>query len=521
MKIKVLVCDSISEAGLAPLKKDARFTFVQKGKLDSEEINALIGDFDAVLLRSGTKIKRENLKKTEKLKIIARAGVGIDNIDIEAASEKGILIINAPSGNTIAACEHTIALIMCLARKIPQANQSTKSGAWDKKSFIGTELAGKTAGIIGLGKIGAEVAKRLTSFEMNIIAYDPFVKQEDVTDLGIKMVQLDELFEKSDVVTMHVPKNKHTLNMLNMEALKKMKKTAMLVNCSRGGVVNEDDLLKALSSGIINSAALDVFDKEPLERDDLRKPDNLIITPHLGASTLEAQDKVALSVAEDILRFFDGEIPESACNFSSVKGAEGELKPFLTLAEKLGSAASQISGSLDNLKFIYGERAMKLNLNAVKSAFLKGLLSQILDEKVNLISALPIARKRNILWDDFENPKEKFVDALGIETADLSLKGRVAADGARFFECNGFECDIKVGGNELILSNEDIPGIIGKVGTILGNANVNIASMDVARNKKGGRALTIIKLDEKPLPETLAEIEKIKGISSIKLIFIA
>ena len=522
--MKVLVCDSISKEGLAPLLKDKRFEVIIKGKLDTEELSGyLSGGIEAVLLRSGTKIKRENLEKARKLRIIARAGVGIDNIDLAAATEKGVLVINAPSGNTIAACEHTVALILSLARKIPEADRSLKSGRWDKKAFIGVELFGRTAGIIGIGKIGMEVARRLASFEMKILGFDPYVKQDDVKESGIEMVDLPFLLKNSDIITVHVPKNENTVNLINYKTMSRMKKTAFLVNCSRGGIVNENDLVKILSEKKIAAAALDVFEIEPLEKEVLRTAGNLIITPHLGASTIEAQEKVALSVAEDVKKFFDGEIPSSACNFSfSGNFPKKEFAECLALAECLGSFAAQASNSLKNLKFTYGGEIAKWDINPIKSAFLAGLLSRILDERVNLINAVAIARKRKILWNDFENPAQKdYSRFLEISAEGINAKGIVSLGKPRLVECNGFATDIVLEGNILMFSNRDVPGIIGKVGTIFGKEGLNIASMDVVRKEKDKNAFTMIKLDEKPGDKILNSIEKIGGITNIKRIVLS
>jgi len=522
--MKILVCDSISKEGLLPLLQDKRFEVIIKGKLGPEELSGyLSGGVEAVLLRSGTKIRSENLEKAEKLRIIARAGVGIDNIDLAAATEKGVLVINAPSGNTIAACEHTVALILSLARKIPAADRSLKAGRWDKKEFLGVELFGRTAGIIGIGKIGLEVARRLSSFEMKILGFDPYVRQDDVKTSGIEMVDLPFLLKDSDIVTVHVPKNEKTDNLINYKTMSGMKKTAFLVNCSRGGIVNETDLVKILNEKKIAGAALDVFEKEPLDRDDLRAAENLIITPHLGASTVEAQKKVALSVASDVKKFFDGGIPLSACNFSlSGNFPKKGFAEYLALAKSLGSFAAQASDSMKELKFTYGGEIAAWDINPIKSAFLAGLFSRILDGRVNLINAVAIARKRKVLWNDFENPaQDDYARFLEIHTGDINAKGTVSLGKPRLVECNGFAADIVLEGNILMFSNRDVPGIIGKVGTILGKAGLNIASMDVVRKEKDKNAFTMIKLDEKPADDILNSIKKIGGITNIKRITIS
>jgi len=517
-KIKVLVCDNISQEGLKPLKEDAQFELHEKGKLSETELLEIISEYEGILLRSGTKITKKIIEKADKLKIIGRAGVGIDNIDLKSATEKGILVINAPSGNTIAACEHTIALIFALARKIPEAHFSMKEGKWEKKKFVGIELAGKTAGIIGLGKIGFEVAKRLKSFGMKISVYDPYVDERILNEYGFEKVELDELLKKSDVITIHVPKTKDTINLLNYDNMKMMKKTAFLINCARGGIVNEKDLVRVLKEEKIAGAAVDVFEKEPLENEELRNAPNIILTPHLGASTVEAQEKVAMSVAEDLKKFFSGTIPPSSCNFIYPKDTTAEYRDYLALSEYLGSFLSQITDDFNRIKITYGGEISNWQTHPLKAGVLKGIFKNILDENVNLINAPEIAKKRDILCEDFENPHmEVYSKYIEIATKKFSLKGTIIAKKPHLVEFNEYEVDIVLDGIILLFKNRDVPGVIGRVGTILGEAKINVASMDVARKEKGKSAFTILKLDQKPTPSLLKNIAKLDVISDVKL----
>ncbi len=517
---KVLVCDNISESGLKALYEAGDFEIVKKGKLSPEDLEKIIPDFEALLVRSGTKVGKPALEKAKKLKIIARAGVGIDNIDTPAATEKGILVINAPSGNTIAACEHTIGLIFSLARKISAADTSVKNGKWEKKKFLGVELYGKTAGIVGLGKIGFEVAKRLAGFQMKILGFDPYLPKDAVAEYDIEMTDFDSLVQNSDVISIHVPKNEKTINLFNYEVMSRMKKSAFLINCSRGGIVNEDDLVKILREEKIKGAALDVFEKEPLERDDLRELENIVLTPHLGASTVEAQEKVARSVAEDVVKFFRGEIPVSSCNFRiSGEFPRDDYVLYVKLAEKLGNFLNQITEAAGSVKIVYGGEVAEWDKTPIKSAFLKGFLTDVLDERVNLINAVPVARKRGLRCEEMENSEKRdFLRYIMVSSQSQSLKGIVYLKDIRLVEYNGFATDISMGGNFIVFSNNDVPGIIGKIGTLLGKEKINIASMDVARKEKNKTAFTIIKVDEIPGEEILEKIGDIQGISEVRLI---
>jgi len=518
-KIRVLACDNISQGGLRPLKEDARFELHEKGKLSEAELLEIISEYEGILLRSGIKITKKVIEKAKKLKIIGRAGVGIDNIDLKSATEKGILVINAPSGNTIAACEHTIALIFALARKIPEAHFSIKAGKWEKKKFVGVELAGKTAGVIGIGKIGFEVAKRLKACEMKIKVCDPYADERIFDEYGFEKAELNELLKNSDVITIHVPKTKDTIDLLNYNNMKLMKKTAFLVNCARGGIVNEKDLVRILKKGKIAGAAVDVFEKEPLENEELRNAPNIILTPHLGASTVEAQEKVAVSVAEDLKKFFSGIIPPTSCNFIYPKDSTAEYRDYLILSERLGSFLSQITDDFSRVKITYGGEISNWQTHPLKAGVLKGILKNILDENVNLINATEIAKKRDILCEDFENPHmEVYLKYIEIATSMFSLKGTVVAKKPHLVEFNEYEVDIVLDGIILLFKNQDVPGVIGKVGTVLGGAKINVASMDVARKEKGKSAFTILKLDQRPEAILLENIAKIDVVSDVKLV---
>ena len=525
--IKVFVADDVNNDKLAPLR-EAGFEVVKETKLAPEELALRIKDADGVIVRSATKITADLMDKAEKLRVIGRAGVGVDNIDVKAATERGIVVMNAPDGNTITTAEHTIALLVSMARNVPQAHAKLQAGVWDKKSFVGVELNGKTLGVIGLGRIGKHVAKVAKGFGMKIFAFDPFVSPEQAKDFGFELGSLDEVFSHADFLTIHTPVTQETRNIIGAEAFAKMKKGVRVINCARGGLVDEAALLEAIENGTVAAAALDVFSSEPLDANSpLLKNDKIITTPHLGASTTEAQEGVALTVAEQMRDFLlSGEL-RNAVNAPSLAASELEaFQPFIDLAEKLGRFQAQIMNETPisevKLEFM-GELADK-DASPVTRAFLAGLLKDV-SARVNVVNAMHIAEERGIkITTSYTQTKRASTDIRTIvssSNAEQTLSGMVFANGeGRITEIGNFSIEAVPSGFMLLTKNKDVPGVIGKIGTLLGEANVNISRFYLGREAKGGEALAVIEvdsaIDEKVL-EDLRNIEPINVVRQVKL----
>ncbi|HBW56750.1 MAG TPA: phosphoglycerate dehydrogenase [Oscillatoriales bacterium UBA8482] len=517
---KVLVSDSIDQVGIDILSQVAQVDV--KIGLPPEELVRIIPEYDALMIRSGTRVTQEIIQAADNLKIIGRAGVGVDNVDIPAATRKGIVVVNSPEGNTIAAAEHALAMMLSMSRYIPEANQSVKSGKWDRKSFVGVEVYKKTLGIVGLGKIGSHFAAAAKAMGMKLLAYDPFISQERADQIGCRLVDLDLLVQESDYITLHIPKTKETHHLFNAEVFAKMKPTARLINCARGGVIDEAALADALRTGQIAGAALDVFENEPLEADSpLRElGSKIVLTPHLGASTEEAQVNVALDVAEQIRDVLLGLPARSAVNIPGLyPDVLEKLKPYLQLAETLGNMVGQLAGGrIDFLDVrLQGELAGTKS-QAVVVASLKGLLSEALRERVNYVNASIEAKERGIRV--IETRDASLMDYTG--SLHLEAKGSLgthSVTGAllgeqeiRITSVDDFPINVPPTRYMLFTLHRDVPGIIGKIGSLLGSFNVNIASMQVGRKIVRGEAVMVLSLDD-PLPEgILAEIIKVSGI---------
>ncbi|MFA5875157.1 MAG: phosphoglycerate dehydrogenase [Candidatus Margulisiibacteriota bacterium] len=525
MTFKVLAADKIADDGLKMLK-DAGFVADMKTGLPEEEIIKIIPEYDAVVVRSATKITAKIIEAGKKLKIIARAGVGVDNVDVPAATARGIIVVNSPEGNTIAAAEHSFAMLLSLARSIPQAYKKLIAGDWDRKSFMGTELYGKTLGLIGMGKIGSKVASFAQGFEMKVVAYDPFVSEETAKNMGVELKGLDEVLRTADFVSLHLPKNKDTLNLINKDKLALMKKTARLINCARGGIVNEAELAEALKDKVIAGAALDVFEKEPTTESPLFGLPNCIVVPHLGASTEEAQVNVAIDVVEQIVDVLNGGSARSAVNIPSVKPEiMAKVKPYLGLAEKLGALSSQLTlGAIDKVKISYIGEIADLDTTLLTTAVLKGVLSKMLEESVNFVNATHIAKERGIkIVEAHIAESEDYANLIHIKVEGKDLKrevggalfgGRVGAPSEHIVLVDGFNVDAMPSGYLLVLNNIDKPGMIGKLGTLLGKHNINIAAMDVGRQKVGERAVMVVNIDNEVPANVLKELTQIDGISN-------
>ncbi|MDJ1182009.1 phosphoglycerate dehydrogenase [Roseofilum casamattae] len=516
---KVLVCDSIDSAGIEILSQVAQVDI--KTGLPPEELAAIVPEYDALMIRSGTRVTKEIIDAGVQLKIIGRAGVGVDNVDVPAATRKGIVVVNSPEGNTIAAAEHALALMLSLARHIPDANQSVKSGKWERKKFVGTEVYKKTLGVVGLGKIGSHVATAAKAMGMKLIAFDPFISAERADRLGCRLVDMDVLLQEADYITLHIPKTPETANIINAEALAKMKPNARIINCARGGIIDEAALAEALKNGTIGGAALDVYDSEPLGESPLTElGKEAILTPHLGASTTEAQVNVAVDVAEQIRDVLLGLPARSAVNIPGLHpDALEQLRPYLQLAETLGNLVSQlVGGRVESLNIrLQGELANNQSQPIVVAA-LKGLLSRALRERVNYVNASIEAQERGIRVVETRDANacdykgSILLQAKG-QSEEHEITGTLLGDGEiRITNIDGFPINVSPNQHMLFTRHRDMPGIIGKIGSLLGSFNVNIASMQVGRQIVRGDAVMVLTIDD-PLPEgILEEIVKVSGI---------
>lgn len=517
---KVLVSDSIDQAGIDILSQVAQVDV--KIGLSPEELVRIAPEYDAWMIRSGTRINKEMIVAGDRLKIIGRAGVGVDNVDVPEATRKGIVVVNSPEGNTIAAAEHALAMMLTLSRYIPDANTSVKVGKWERKKFVGAEIYKKTLGIVGLGKIGSHVATAAKAMGMKLLAYDPFISNDRADQLGCRLVDLDLLFREADYITLHIPKTKETANLINAEAIGKMKPTTRIINCSRGGIIDEAALATALKEGRIAGAALDVFDNEPLEEGSpLRElGKEIILTPHLGASTAEAQVNVAIDVAEQIRDVLLGLPARSAVNIPGLyPDALEKLRPYLQLAETLGNLVAQLAGGRVELLNVRLQGDLANNESqAVVVAALKGLLSQALRERVNYVNASIEAKERGIRVIETRDASIRdYAGSIHLEAkgslGEHAVTGALLGDGEiRVTDVDEFPVNVAPTQHMLLTRHRDMPGIIGKIGSLLGSFNVNIASMQVGRKIVRGDAVMVLSLDD-PLPEgILAEIMKVPGI---------
>ncbi len=516
---KVLVSDSIDQAGIDILSQVAQVDV--KTGLPPEELIRIIPEYDALMIRSETRVTKEVIEAGTQLKIIGRAGVGVDNVDVLAATRQGIVVVNSPEGNTIAAAEHAVAMMLSLSRYIPDANHSVKNNKWERKRYIGAEVYKKTLGVVGLGKIGSHVANIAKAMGMKLMAYDPYISTDRAEQLGCRLVDMDMLLREADYITLHMPKTPETTHLINAEALAKMKPTARIVNCARGGIIDEAALAVALKEGRIAGAALDVFEAEPLGESPLRElGKEVVLTPHLGASTAEAQVNVAIDVAEQIRDVLLGLPARSAVNIPGLyPDVLEKLKPYLRLAETLGNLVGQLAGGrVESLNVrLQGELATGDSKPLVIAA-LKGLLSQALRERVNYVNAAIEAKERGIRVIETRDDSIRdyagsiHLDAKG-SLGDHSVTGALLGEGEiRITDVDEFPINVPPTQHMLFTLHRDMPGIIGKIGSLLGSFNVNIASMQVGRKIVRGDAVMVLSLDD-PLPEgILGEILKVPGI---------
>ncbi|MBC7324298.1 MAG: phosphoglycerate dehydrogenase [Moorella sp. (in: Bacteria)] len=523
--MRVLALDGIDPKGL-DLLREAGLEVTADGKMNEEELKEAIRDYEALVVRSATRVTGAAINAARKLKIIGRAGVGTDNIDVTAATERGVVVVNAPEGNTIAAAEHTVAMMLALARNIPQASASLKQGIWEKKKYVGVELRGKTLGIIGLGKIGREVARRARGLEMKIIAYDPYVDQEQAAHLEVELVPLEEVLKAADFVTVHLPLTRDTRHLLDREKINLLKPGARVLNVARGGIIDEAALYEALKSGKLGGAALDVFEEEPLKASPLLELDNVIVTPHLGASTAEAQVAVAVEVARDVVRCLRGEPVLNAVNIPLLRGHGAEvLGPYLQLAEKLGSFVAQLMESpiLAAEISCNGELA-QYDLAPLTNSFLKGLLRPLLDDAVNYVNAPLVAKKRGMrIREKKSREMEYFANLISVQVQGRreshTLAGTVNQAGEpRLVNLDGYSVDVSPAGHLLVVPHLDRPRIIGPVALVIGDHNVNIAAMQVGRKEAGGEAVMLISIDSEVPREALHSIRQVGGVLDVHYI---
>jgi len=518
---KVLVSDPIDQAGIDILSQVA--TVDVRTGLPPEELKAIIGDYDALMIRSGTTVTADIIEAADKLRIIGRAGVGVDNVDVPAATKRGVLVVNSPEGNTIAAAEQALALMLALSRHVPHAHASTMAGGWDRKKYVGNELYKKKLGVVGLGKIGSHVARVAKAMGMDVMAYDPFVSAERAKQMQVRLMPLPALFAEADFISLHLPRTPDTENLVNAELLKTMKSTARLVNCARGGIIDEAALAEAVENGTIGGAALDVYANEPLEAGSpLRQVrERLILTPHLGASTEEAQENVAIDVAEQIRDVLLGLPARSAVNIPGLNAEVMEqLKPHLQLAETLGQLLSQLAGGpINELEVrLQGDFAAHPAQPLVVAA-LKGLLSTALGDSINYVNASLEAKERGIHVVEVKDDASRDFAGGSLQLSSKGSNGNHTVTGAVFAEgelrittIDEFPVNVAPSRHMLFTRHRDMPGIIGQLGSLLGEHNVNIASMQVGRRIVRGDAVMVLSLDDPIPPSLLASVHAINGI---------
>ncbi|MCM8822358.1 MAG: phosphoglycerate dehydrogenase [Candidatus Omnitrophica bacterium] len=520
--MKVLATDNIEKEGIEILTK-AGFDVVEKGKMSEGELLEVIADYDALLVRSATKVTPSVIEKGEKLKVIGRAGVGLDNIDVESATHRGIIVMNAPEGNTLSAAEHTFALILSMARHIPAACSSLKSGRWDRKKFMGAELFGKTLGIIGLGRIGRRVAHYAKAFGMNVLAYDPYVSQEDVERMEVSLVTLEGVCKQADIITLHLPLTRETQNILSEQCFSMMKDGVMIVNVARGGLFEESVLEKYIRNKKIRAAALDVFCNEPPDCASLMGLDNVIVTPHLGASTKEAQINVARDICQQIADALMHKIIRNAVNVPSIdKEVISLFGGYLTLAEKLGLFLSQTVDRIPEVLTVeYAGEITNYDTGPLRAYFTMGFVERF--QKVTYVNAplflkekgVKLVEKKRMSAEQFSN---LIVAEAIVDGKSFSVSGTLVASEPRIVGINGYSVEAVPQGAVIVCRNDDVPGIVGHIGRILGEKSVNIASMTMGRKVKGGPAITVLNLDQEIDKQTVNEIGKFPGIRSVQLI---
>jgi D-3-phosphoglycerate dehydrogenase / 2-oxoglutarate reductase len=517
MDKKVLIADQINEKGIDELTDIA--DVVTNFTISKEELVDVIKDFDAIIVRSRTKVTREVIEASHKLKIIARAGVGVDNVDVQAATERGVMVINAPESTSITVAEHTMGLILALSRKIAIADSSVKNGKWEKSRFMGIELNGKILGVIGMGRIGSQVVTRSKAFGMETIVYDPYITEKTATELGVTVVDFETLIKKSDVMTIHVPLTSETKYLIRREQLEMMKENAFIVNCARGGIIKEEDLYEALSNGKIRGAGLDVFENEPPENSPLLELDNVVLTPHIAASTSEAQRDAAIIVANEIKKVFKGQSPKNVINMPVLDPETfSTIKPYFELIEKIGKFMIQTAkGNINEINVTYcGDLSEFTKHDILTRMILQEVLNPILTEPVNLVNATAVAENRGIIVTegkrcDAKGYKSLIKVEMKSDNNDVSVEG-IFTKKPKIVNINGYKVDVETEGTMLICKYRDKPGIIGAIGTKIGEHCINIAKMQVGRKELGGEAVMVLKVDQHVPEFVILDIKKLEDV---------
>ena len=520
--MKILVSDNLSEKGIEVFTKAKGVEVDVKTGLAPEELMAIIKDYDGLVIRSATRVTAEIIQAAQNLKVVGRAGIGLDNVDIPAASQRGIVVMNTPEGNTITTAEHTISLLLAMARKIPQATASLKNKKWEKKKFQGKEIYNKTLGIIGTGKIGSIVADRAKGLKMQVIAFDPFIQPEILLKQGIEPVTLEELYQRAQFITIHTPKTKDTLGLINNQAIAQMQDGVMIVNCSRGGIVDEKALYEGLISGKVGGAALDVFETEPPGDNPLLSLDNFICTPHLGASTTEAQENVAVAVAEQMVDFLIHGVIKNAVNVPSVSANLLErVRPYLVLAERLGTFQAQIlQGGMTEVSIEYLGEVAGYDTKPMTVSVLKGLLTPILKDVVNFVNAPILARDRGIrVIESKTDTVDDFLNLITLRVKTPKMESSISGTlfgkyEPRIVRLNRFRLEALPEGHMLLIQNEDKPGIIGTIGVTLGKNKINIERMQVGQEKERGENIILLTTDRAVSASALKELMALSSVKS-------
>ncbi|WP_053217737.1 phosphoglycerate dehydrogenase [Virgibacillus senegalensis] len=526
MAFHVLISDPLSDEGIQPLREAENIEVTVNTDLSADALAEQISGYDALLVRSQTQVTREIIRKAKNLKIIGRAGVGVDNIDLDAATEHGIIVVNAPDGNTNSAAEHTIAMLMSLARNIPQAYHALKHKQWDRKKYVGVELKNKTLGIVGLGRIGAEVAARAKGQRMNIMAYDPFLTPEKAEKMGIGYGTLSEVLQAADFITVHTPLLKETRHLINQDAFQQMKTGVQIINCARGGIIDEEALYEAIKDGKVAGAALDVFEKEPIHDHKLLELPQVIATPHLGASTVEAQENVAIDVSRDVVQFLNGGLARNPVNLPSVpKEIMNKIAPYFNLSEKLGVFLTDLTQEvIEEVHLYYSGELTEVEVAPLTRNTVKGLLKRHLGDHVNDVNATYFAERKGIIVNEHKTSSTKgFTNLLTVEVTTKSGTRKVSGTllnglGARIVKVDNYSVDVIPAGHMVVIHHKDQPGAIGRVGSLLAEQNINIATMQVGRSNVGGDAIMMLTIDKHLETEGLNQLTGLTDIYDVTAI---
>lgn len=518
---KVLIADKINDKGVEVLEGSAEV--VNNPTITPEELLETIDQYEGIIVRSRTKVTKEVIENAKNLKIIARAGVGVDNIDVEAATDHGILVVNAPQSTSITVAEHAMGLMLSLSRKIAIADASVKEGKWEKSRFMGMELRNKTLGVIGMGRIGSQVVKRSKAFEMDVIVYDPYITEETAKELGVEITTLDDLVQKADVMTIHVPLTPETKGLISKDELAKMKDNAIILNCARGGIIDEADLYEALKERPELKAGLDVFENEPLENSPLTTLDNVVLTPHIAASTKEAQRDAAIIVAKEVKEVLSGNTPSNVLNMPLVDSETFQtLKPYFQLTERLGQTLVQITTpNISELNIVYSGEINGRAKEPLTRELLKTFLNPILTEPVNSVNAKAVAKQRGIKITEGETEDSGKYDAtikvdVKYDDQETTIEGTVENNEVKVIAIDNYDVNLNLEGLMGIIKYVDLPGTIGTIGNILGNYNINIGEMQVGRKSAGGEAVMVLKVDQEITDEAIKELEETKDIEVVK-----